>query len=151
MIYYPMKLIKYVCRSYIHVVLCCTMSQRHFNLFKRCLSLFSLQSIIPLHSASSKYHTQIINHEGVACLELCNITRSDSAEYTCTARNRHGCVSTTCDLRVKGEEDHKPTPPTFTTSLRGDTHTLAYSCVKTEKFSSLVNVGVQQNPSLVFT
>ncbi|KAK8746869.1 hypothetical protein OTU49_016869, partial [Cherax quadricarinatus] len=61
---------------------------------------------------------KIINYEGLASLEVSHTCRGDSGEYTCTAKNRHGRVSTTCDLRVKGEEDHRPSPPTFTTSLR---------------------------------
>ncbi|ROT75125.1 putative myosin light chain kinase [Penaeus vannamei] len=61
---------------------------------------------------------KISYYEGVASLEVLNASRFDCGEYTCTAKNRHGRVSTTCDLRVKGEDEQKPSPPTFTTSLR---------------------------------
>ncbi|XP_047736468.1 uncharacterized protein LOC108682041 isoform X2 [Hyalella azteca] len=56
--------------------------------------------------------------DGLASLEIREAARSDSGEYTCTANNRHGRVTTSCDLRVKGEEENKPSPPTFTTSIR---------------------------------
>ena len=60
--------------------------------------------------------------DGVASLQLTNVSRVDSGEYTCSAANRHGRVSTTCDVRVKADDDVKPSAPTFTTSLRGTSY-----------------------------
>lgn len=85
-----------------------------------CILVIALTKTTKFISIWFHTATQIMNQDGVACLEVSHTCRADSGEYTCTARNKHGRASTTCDLRVKGEEDHKPTPPTFTTSLRGN-------------------------------
>ena len=55
---------------------------------------------------------------GIASLEIRNLVRADTGEYMCVARNHHGQASTSADLRVRGDYEPKPTPPTFTSVIR---------------------------------
>ena len=55
---------------------------------------------------------------GIASLEIRNLVRSDTGEYMCVARNQHGQASTAADLRVRGDYEPKPSPPTFISSIR---------------------------------
>lgn len=55
---------------------------------------------------------------GIASLEIRNLVRADTGEYMCVARNQHGQASTSADLRVRGDYEPKPSPPTFTSSIR---------------------------------
>lgn len=55
---------------------------------------------------------------GIASLEVRNLVRSDTGEYMCVARNHHGQASTSADLRVRGDYEPKPSPPTFTSTIR---------------------------------
>lgn len=55
---------------------------------------------------------------GIASLEIRNLVRADTGEYMCVARNQHGQASTSADLRVRGDYEPKPSPPTFTSAIR---------------------------------
>lgn len=69
---------------------------------------------------------------GIASLEIRSLVRADTGEYMCVARNQHGQSSTAADLRVRGDYEPKPSPPTFTSAIRDvyydDTDELVLDC-----------------------
>nr|CAH7764905.1 unnamed protein product [Callosobruchus chinensis] len=69
----------------------------------------------PIHD-ETKYYTDYSNN--VATLEILNTTVSDSAEYSCLAKNEHGVSISSADLLVVKCFDPTPTPPVFTRPIR---------------------------------
>nr|CAI5840676.1 unnamed protein product [Callosobruchus analis] len=69
----------------------------------------------PIHD-ETKYYTDYSNN--VATLEILNTTVSDSAEYSCLAKNEHGVSITSADLLVVKCFDPTPSPPVFTRPIR---------------------------------
>lgn len=72
----------------------------------------------PLPSEDRNKYVTSWDPIGIASLEIRSLVRSDSGEYMCVARNQHGQCSTSADLRVRGDYEPKPSPPTFTSSIR---------------------------------
>lgn len=62
------------------------------------------------------------NPIGIASLEVRDLTRSDTGEYMCVARNQHGQASTSADVRVRGDYEPKTSSPSFTSSIRDVYH-----------------------------
>lgn len=72
----------------------------------------------PLANNPDKYVTS--QHSlGIASLEIRNVVREDSGEYLCVARNFHGQSSTSADLRVRGDFEPRPKPPSFMSAIQG--------------------------------
>ena len=56
---------------------------------------------------------------GIASLEIRDLVRGDTGEYTCMARNVHGQSSTSADLRVRGDFEPKACAPSFISRIQG--------------------------------
>ena len=72
----------------------------------------------PVASDSDKYISHV-DSMGIASLEIRNLLRTDTGEYTCMARNFNGQASTSADLRVCGDFEPKSSPPTFSSGIQG--------------------------------
>jgi len=72
----------------------------------------------PLPGDSEKYISHI-DSMGIASLEIRNLLRADTGEYSCIARNSNGQSSTSADLRVRGDFEPKSCPPTFSSGIKG--------------------------------
>lgn len=68
----------------------------------------------PIEINPKKYN--FFNSEGLLSLEILNVSKSDSAEYTCFVKNKNGETSTVANLTVYDNLDiDRPVPPTFIT------------------------------------
>ena len=72
----------------------------------------------PLMNDNRKYVSSQ-DSMGIISLEIRDLVREDTGEYTCVARNFHGQSSTSADLRVRGDFEPKPSPPSFMTGIQG--------------------------------
>ena len=67
----------------------------------------------PIEINPSKY--KFFNSEGLLSLEILNVEKKDTAEYTCFVKNKNGETSTIASLTVYDSVGDRPVPPTFIT------------------------------------
>lgn len=67
----------------------------------------------PIEIKPEKY--KFFNSEGLLSLEILNVSKRDSAEYTCFVKNKNGETETVASLTVYDSVGDRPVPPTFIT------------------------------------
>lgn len=73
-----------------------------------------LKNGTPIEINPKKYN--FFNSDGLLSLEILDVNRKDTAEYTCLVKNKNGETSTIANLTVYDNLDvDRPVPPTFVT------------------------------------
>ncbi|XP_052890695.1 muscle M-line assembly protein unc-89 [Anopheles moucheti] len=63
-------------------------------------------------------HVKLMNSGAIGQIVINGVTRKDAGEYTCTAKNSHNEVKTTCVLKVITLPSAETTPATFTRAVK---------------------------------
>uniref|UniRef100_A0A182QIC7 Ig-like domain-containing protein n=1 Tax=Anopheles farauti TaxID=69004 RepID=A0A182QIC7_9DIPT len=63
-------------------------------------------------------HVKLMNSGAIGQIVINGVTRKDAGEYTCTAKNSHNELKTTCVLKVITLPSEETTPATFTRAVK---------------------------------
>uniref|UniRef100_A0A182NFQ7 Ig-like domain-containing protein n=1 Tax=Anopheles dirus TaxID=7168 RepID=A0A182NFQ7_9DIPT len=63
-------------------------------------------------------HVKLMNSGAIGQIVINGVTRKDAGEYTCTAKNSHNEIKTTCVLKVITLPSEETTPATFTRAVK---------------------------------
>uniref|UniRef100_A0A182UXM4 Ig-like domain-containing protein n=1 Tax=Anopheles merus TaxID=30066 RepID=A0A182UXM4_ANOME len=63
-------------------------------------------------------HVKLMNSGAIGQIVINGVTRKDAGEYTCTAKNSHNEIKTTCVLKVITLPSAETTPATFTRAVK---------------------------------
>uniref|UniRef100_A0A182K136 Ig-like domain-containing protein n=1 Tax=Anopheles christyi TaxID=43041 RepID=A0A182K136_9DIPT len=63
-------------------------------------------------------HVRLMNSGAIGQIVINGVTRKDAGEYTCTAKNSHNEIKTTCVLKVITLPSAETTPATFTRAVK---------------------------------